>query len=73
MDVMLPTACFGVNQITVYSYGILLYCTTVGQAHDSITQSKSLIGWLVPKFACLCFGPPWLNLRFSSSLTFCES
>ena len=31
-----------------------------------------LIHWLVPD-ACLWFGPPWLNLRFSLVLTICES
>ena len=32
---------------------------------------KTLIGCLVPD-ACQWLGPPWLNLRFSSTLTICE-
>ena len=41
MDIMRQSACLVVNPITVYSYGFLFNCTTVGQALDSIR-------WLVP-------------------------
>ena len=37
--------CLVLNPITVYSYGFLLNCTTVGQASDYMT---ALIGGLVP-------------------------
>ena len=43
--VMRQSACLVLNPITVYSYGFLFNCTTVGQASDSMT---ALIGWLVP-------------------------
>ena len=36
MDVMLQPACLVLNPITVYSYGFLFNCTTVGQASDSM-------------------------------------
>ena len=34
---MRQSACLVLNQITVYSYGFLFNCTTVGQAKDSMT------------------------------------
>ena len=34
---MRQSACLVLNQITVYSYGFLFNCTTVGQATDSMT------------------------------------
>ena len=37
LDVMQQSACLVLNPITVYSYGFLLNCTTVGQALDSMT------------------------------------
>ena len=37
LDVMRLSACLVLNHITVYSYGVLLNCTTVGQASDSMT------------------------------------
>ena len=37
LDVMRQSACLVLNPITVYSYGFLFNCTTVGQASDSIT------------------------------------
>ena len=42
LDVMRQSACLGLNPLTVYSYGFLFNCTTVGQASDSmnaLTQS----------------------------------
>ena len=36
-DIMRQSACLVLNPITVYSYGFLLNCTTVGQASDSMT------------------------------------
>ena len=36
LDIMPQSACLVLNQITVYSYGFLLNCTTVGQASDSM-------------------------------------
>ena len=37
LDIMRQSACLVLNQITVYSYGFLFNCTTVGQASDSMT------------------------------------
>ena len=37
LDIMRQSACLVLNPITVYSYGFLFNCTTVGQASDSIT------------------------------------
>ena len=37
LDVMRHSACLVLNPITVYSYGFLFNCTTVGQASDSMT------------------------------------
>ena len=36
LDIMRQSACLVLNQITVYSYGFLFNCTTVGQASDSM-------------------------------------
>ena len=37
MDIMRQSACLVVNPITIYTYGFLFNCTTVGQASDSMT------------------------------------
>ena len=37
LDIMRQSACLVLNSITVYSYGFLCNCTTVGQASDSMT------------------------------------
>ena len=37
LDVMRQTASLVLNPITVYSYGFLFNCKTVGQASDSMT------------------------------------
>ena len=37
LDIMRQSACMGLNPNTVYSYGFILNCTTVGQASDSNT------------------------------------
>ena len=37
MDIMRQSARLVVNPSTVYSYGFLFNCTTVGQASDSMT------------------------------------
>ena len=37
LDIMRLSACLVLNPITVYSYGFLFNCTTVGQASDSMT------------------------------------
>ena len=37
LDFMRQFACLVLNSITVYSYGFLFNCTTVGQASDSMT------------------------------------
>ena len=37
MDIMRQAACLDVNPITVYSYGLILIYTTVGQTSDSMT------------------------------------
>ena len=38
LDIMRQSACLVLNPITVYSYGFLFNCTTVGQASDSMTS-----------------------------------
>ena len=37
LDIMRQSACLVLNPITVYSYGFLFNCTTVGRASDSMT------------------------------------
>ena len=37
LDTMRQSACLVLNPITVYSYGFLFNCTTMGQASDSMT------------------------------------
>ena len=37
LDIMRQSACLVLNQITVYSYGFLFNCISVGQASDSLT------------------------------------
>ena len=37
LDIMRQSACLVLKPITVYSYGFLFKCTTVGQASDSMT------------------------------------
>ena len=37
LDIMRQSACLGLIPMTVYSYGFLFNCTTVGQASDSMT------------------------------------
>ena len=37
LDAIRQSACLVLNPITVYSYGFLFNCTTVGQASDSMT------------------------------------
>ena len=37
LDAMRQSACLVLNPITIYSYGFLFNCTTVGQASDSMT------------------------------------
>ena len=37
LDIMRQSACLVENPITVYSYGFLFNCTTVGRASDSMT------------------------------------
>ena len=37
LDIMRQSACLVLKPITVYGYGFLFNCTTVGQASDSMT------------------------------------
>ena len=37
MNIMRQSACLVINPISVYNYGFLFTCTTVGQASDSMT------------------------------------
>ena len=37
LDIMRRSACLVLNPITVYNFGFLFNCTTVGQASDSMT------------------------------------
>ena len=47
LDMMWQSACLVLNPITVYSYGFLFNCTTVGQASDSMTTlTKSFNRWV---------------------------
>ena len=46
---MRQSACLILIPVSVYSYGFLVNCTTVGQASDSMTAlTKAVIGGLVP-------------------------
>ena len=61
MNITWISACPVVNPITVYSFGFLFNCTTVGQASDSMRPwRKALIRELLHD-ACLWLGPPWFN------------
>ena len=44
-DIMLQTASLVLNPITVYSYGFLFNCMTVGQASDSMTALTLSFNW----------------------------
>ena len=44
LDVMRQSACLVFNPITVYSYGFLFNCTTMGQASDSMTALNRWVG-----------------------------
>ena len=37
LDIMRQSACLVLNPVTVYSYGFLFNCTTVGHASDYMT------------------------------------
>ena len=43
MDIMRHSVYLVVNPITVYSYGYLFNCTTVGQTSDSMTALTTLV------------------------------
>ena len=45
LDIMRQSACLVLNPITVYSYGFLFNCTTMGQASDSITALTYSFNW----------------------------
>ena len=45
--VMRQSACLVLNPITVFSYGFLFNCTTVGQASDSLTALTLSFNWWV--------------------------
>ena len=48
LDIMQQSACLVLNPITVYSYGFLFNCTTVGQASESFEGSDvklKSVGW----------------------------
>ena len=47
LDAMRQSACLVLNPITVYIYGFLFNCTTVGQASDSMTALTSSFNWWV--------------------------
>ena len=42
LDIMRQSACLALNPFTVYSYGFLFNCTTVGQASDSMISDVKL-------------------------------
>ena len=72
LDIMRQSACLVLNPITVYRYGFLFNCTTVGQASDYDGSGIKLIslGW------CLMFICSWTHRGstwFSLALTICES
>ena len=57
IDVMRQCACLVINPITVYSFGFLFNCTTVGQASNSMTTLIIHCLLLLPFFvqvAVLC-------------------
>ena len=64
LDVMRQSACLVLNPITVYSYGFLFNCTTVGQATDSMTAlTKSFHQW-VSAWCLSVAGPAVAQLDF---------
>ena len=48
LDIMRQSAFLVLNPITVYSYGFLFNCTTVGQASDSMTGFPQIIESKIP-------------------------
>ena len=50
MDVMRQSACLVLNPITVYNYGFLFNCMTVGQVSDSMNGWCPMLvfGWAHP-------------------------
>ena len=71
--IMRKSECLAMNPITVYSYGFLFNCTTIGHASGSVTTPTNRINDLFVPDPCLCLGPPWLNIELTLALTDCES
>ena len=68
LDIMRQSACLVLNIITVYNYGFLFNCLTVGQTSDSLTAlSQSFNRWVGAR--CLSVARPTvaeLEVFFSS-------
>ena len=65
LDIMRQSACLVLNPITVYSYGLLFNCTTVGQAsdYDGCDVKLSSVGWCL---MLICTTVAQLEVFFSS-------
>ena len=70
---MRHSACLVLNPITVYSYGFLFNCTTVGQTSDSmaalmgkreVVALLNLSSWCLVVVGWLFLAVPWVCLRF---------
>ena len=72
LDIMRQSACLVLNPITVYSYGFLFNCTTVGQASDSMTALTLSLNWWVVAGCLSVAGPTVAQLEvfFSSDYLF---
>ena len=68
LDIMRQSACLILNPITVYSYGFLFNCMTVGQASDSMTALTLSFNWWVGAPCLSVAGPTVAQLEvfFSS-------
>ena len=66
MDIMRQSAYLVVNPLSVYTYGFLFNCTTVGHTSDFM-MALALVS-----DACLSLGTPWPSSRFSLARTICE-
>ena len=73
LDIMRQPACLVLNPITVYSYGFLFNCTTVGQASDSMTALIYSFNRWVGALCLSVAGPTVAQLEVFLALTICES
>ena len=63
MVIMRQSACLVVNTLTVYSYGFLFKCTTVGQASDSMPALTQTFNLFVGACCLSLAGPTMAQLE----------